>query len=77
MEERLIGSAVLSFLVQLEILEKDSEMLFIVIVIIIGYAGLIGNQYSSLKRMDGLQKSLDEINQSLREIKETNRRTEN
>lgn len=51
-------------------------MLFIVIIIIIGYAGLIGNQYSSLKRMDGLQKSLDEINQSLREIKETNRRAE-
>lgn len=34
---------------------------------IIGLAGLIGNQYSGLKRMEEMQRSLDDINQKLRE----------
>jgi hypothetical protein len=44
--------------------------LLIVIVIIIGLAGFIGNQYSGLQRMNQLQKSLDEIKQSLQDRKD-------
>jgi hypothetical protein len=44
--------------------------LLIVIVIIIGLAGIIGNQYSGLQRMNQLQKSLDEIKQSLQDRKD-------
>ncbi|MEC0089482.1 hypothetical protein [Paenibacillus macquariensis] len=39
--------------------------LFIIIVMIIGVAGIIGNQNSGLRRMEQLQRSLDEINRSL------------
>jgi hypothetical protein len=39
----------------------------ILFVIIIGFAGVIGNQYSSLRRMESIQRSLDDINQKLRE----------
>ncbi len=40
--------------------------LLIVVIIIIGLAGIIGNQYSGLQRMTQIQKSLDEIKESLR-----------
>jgi uncharacterized membrane protein (DUF106 family) len=43
-------------------------IVLIVIIIIIGFAGMIGNQYSGLKRMDEMQRSLDDINQKLREM---------
>ncbi|CAM4459350.1 hypothetical protein [Paenibacillus tarimensis] len=35
--------------------------LLIVIVIIIGLAGIIGNQYSMIKRMEGIEKLLRDI----------------
>lgn len=41
--------------------------ILIVLILIIGLAGLIGNQYSGLKRMEEMQRSLDDINQKLRE----------
>jgi|GEM_PF-823781 hypothetical protein len=40
-------------------------MLFLTIVVIIGLAGIISNQYSSLRRMERLQRSLDELNEKL------------
>lgn len=43
-------------------------MLYLIIVIVIGFAGIISNQYAGLKRMDSLQKSIDELNRNLREI---------
>ncbi|XID94670.1 hypothetical protein ACF3MZ_09225 [Paenibacillaceae bacterium WGS1546] len=39
--------------------------LLIAIVIIIGLAGIIGNQYSGLQRMGRMQKTLDEIKEAL------------
>ncbi|WP_186438453.1 hypothetical protein [Cohnella terricola] len=44
-------------------------LLFLIIVIIIGFAGMIGNQYSGLRRMESIQRSLDDINQKLRDMK--------
>lgn len=38
----------------------------VVIIIIIGLAGIIGNQYSGLQRMNQIQKTLDEIKDSMR-----------
>ena len=46
--------------------------LLLVIILIIGLAGIIGNQYSGLRRMEEMQKSLDDINQKLRNIKSMN-----
>ncbi|MFS0871973.1 hypothetical protein [Paenibacillus xylanilyticus] len=43
-------------------------MLYLIIVIVIGFAGIISNQYAGLKRMDSLQKSIDELNRNWREI---------
>jgi hypothetical protein len=43
--------------------------LYLIIVLIIGLAGIIGNQYSGLRRMEQSQKSLDEINQKLSQVK--------
>ncbi|GKU79168.1 hypothetical protein L3i20_v235650 [Paenibacillus sp. L3-i20] len=43
-------------------------VILILIVIIIGLSGIIGNQYSSLRRAEQMQRSLDDINQKLREI---------
>jgi hypothetical protein len=43
-------------------------MLFLIIVLIIGFAGVIGNQYSGLQRMGSIQRSLDDINQKLRDM---------
>jgi hypothetical protein len=47
-------------------------MLFIILVIVIGFAGIISNQYSGLRRMESIQRSLDEMNQKLSEIKLNN-----
>ncbi|MBD3921631.1 hypothetical protein H8B09_22875 [Paenibacillus sp. PR3] len=40
-------------------------IMFLTIVVIIGLAGIIGNQYSGLRRMEQLQHSLDQINERL------------
>jgi hypothetical protein len=45
----------------------DAMTLLIVVVIIIGLAGIIGNQYSGLQRMKEMQQSLEDIRNSLRE----------
>jgi hypothetical protein len=39
--------------------------LLVVIVSVIGLAGIIGNQYSGLQRMQKMQRTLDEIKESL------------
>lgn len=44
-------------------------MVFIVIVLIVGLAGIITNQYSSLRRMEHMQRSLDELNRKMEERK--------
>ncbi|WP_165593403.1 hypothetical protein [Paenibacillus solani] len=44
-------------------------MVFIVIVLIVGLAGIITNQYSSLRRMERMQRSLDELNRKMEERK--------
>jgi len=41
----------------------------VLFVLIIGFAGVIGNQYSSLRRMESIQRSLDDLNQKLRDMK--------
>lgn len=41
--------------------------LFIAIVLIIGLAGIIGNQYSGLQRMNQMQKTLEEIRDAMRQ----------
>jgi uncharacterized membrane protein (DUF106 family) len=43
-------------------------LIIITIALIIGLAGIIGNQYSGLKKMNELQRSLDDINQKLRNM---------
>jgi len=40
--------------------------LFIAIVLIIGLAGIIGNQYSGLQRMNKMQQTLEEIRDAIR-----------
>lgn len=41
---------------------------FIIVILIVGLAGIISNQYSALRRMERMQRSLDELNQKLIEI---------
>lgn len=43
-------------------------MLYLIIVIVIGFAGIISNQYAGLRRMESLQKSVDELNYHLRSV---------
>lgn len=50
-------------------------MLYLIIVVVIGFAGIISNQYAGLRRMESLQKSLDELNQHLR--KDQQRQSDN
>jgi membrane protein insertase Oxa1/YidC/SpoIIIJ len=45
--------------------------LLIVIIVIIGMAGIIGNQYSGLQRMNQMQKTLDEIKETLQQKEKT------
>ncbi|MBY0162637.1 hypothetical protein V4V36_04625 [Paenibacillus lautus] len=42
---------------------------FIVIILIVGLAGIISNQYSALRRMERMQRSLDELNMRIHEMK--------
>lgn len=44
-------------------------LIVIAFILIIGFAGTIGNQYSTLKKMDDMQRSLDDLNQKVRELK--------
>jgi len=48
---------------------RSSVIFLLVVVLIIAFAGVIGNQYSGLRRMEEMQKSLDQINQTLKELK--------
>ncbi len=41
-------------------------VLLVVIVVAIGFFGLIGNQYSSLRRMEEIQKTLEEIRDEIK-----------
>lgn len=43
-------------------------ILLLIIVLIVGIAGIIGNQNSGLRRMEEMQRSLDNINQTLRDM---------
>ncbi|WP_422657471.1 hypothetical protein ACK8P5_17120 [Paenibacillus sp. EC2-1] len=43
---------------------------FIVIIVLAGLFGIIGNQYSGLRRMEHLQKTLDEINTGIKTMNE-------
>lgn len=43
--------------------------ILLIIILVVGMAGIIGNQYSGLKKIDDIQKSLDDLNQKLREMK--------
>ncbi|WP_438446077.1 hypothetical protein [Gorillibacterium sp. sgz5001074] len=47
----------------------EALMLLLIVILVIGFAGIIGNQYSGLRRMEELQRSLDQLNQKLREWK--------
>ncbi|MBH5317664.1 hypothetical protein I6N90_07600 [Paenibacillus sp. GSMTC-2017] len=43
-------------------------LILIIILLFVGITGIIGNQYSGLRRMEQLQRSLDDINQKLRDM---------
>jgi hypothetical protein len=43
--------------------------LLVIIVLIIGLAGIIGNQYSGLRRMEEIQKSLDDMKWKLEDMR--------
>lgn len=42
--------------------------LLLIIILVIGFAGIIANHYSGLSKMDEHQRSLDDLNQKLRTI---------
>ncbi|BBI35954.1 hypothetical protein KCTCHS21_53530 [Cohnella abietis] len=48
-------------------------VVLLTIVLIIGLVGIIGNQYSGIKRMESIQRSLDDINQKIRDMNSLNR----
>jgi hypothetical protein len=41
-------------------------LILLAFILVVGFVGVIGNQYSGIKRMNELQRSLDDINQKLR-----------
>jgi hypothetical protein len=41
---------------------------FIILILVLGLAGMIGGQNVGLRKMENLQKSLDELNQKVEEI---------
>ncbi|GIO90956.1 MULTISPECIES: hypothetical protein [Paenibacillus] len=43
-------------------------MTLIVILLFVGLAGIISNQYSGLRRMEQMQRSLDQLNQQLQDL---------
>lgn len=48
--------------------EESFMELFIFVILLIGLFGIIGNQYSGLRRMEKLQQTLDEINTGMKEM---------
>ncbi|BFH13766.1 hypothetical protein WJ0W_003860 [Paenibacillus melissococcoides] len=40
----------------------------IVIILIVGLAGITGNQYAALRRMESIQHSIDDMNRRLEEL---------
>lgn len=43
-------------------MKGDNEMtLLLIVILVIGLAGIIGNQYSGLRKMDDLQRSLNDL----------------
>ncbi|SDW24402.1 hypothetical protein SAMN05518855_1001777 [Paenibacillus sp. CF384] len=44
-------------------------ILIIIVIVAFGYIGIRNNQHSALRRMDSIQRSLDDINQKLRDMK--------
>jgi hypothetical protein len=49
-----------------EVMAMDAFVIWLVIVVIIGFAGVIGNQYSMLRRMEKLQQTLEELKDNLK-----------
>jgi len=48
----------------------DNEIgILAVVILLVGLAAIIGNQYTGLKQMRAMQRSLDDLNQKLREMK--------
>jgi hypothetical protein len=43
-------------------------LILLIFILAIGLAGLIGNQYSGLRKMDHLQRSLDDLNQKITDM---------
>ncbi|GIO96060.1 hypothetical protein J14TS5_11460 [Paenibacillus lautus] len=43
-------------------------IIFIVFILLVGFAGIISNQYSALRRMERMQRSLDELNIRIQEM---------
>lgn len=43
-------------------------MILIIIILIVGLAGIIGNQYAALRRMESIQHSIDDMNRKLEEL---------
>jgi len=43
-------------------------MTLIAILLFVGLAGIISNQYSGLRRMERMQRSLDQLNQQLQDL---------
>lgn len=48
--------------------EESFVELFIFVILLIGLFGIIGNQYSGLRKMEKLQQTLDEINTGMKEM---------
>lgn len=47
-------------------IRREHMELFIVIVLIIGFAGMIGNQHSMLRRMERIEEALREISDKMK-----------
>lgn len=48
---------------------------FVFVILLIGLFGIIGNQYSGLRRMEQLQKTLDEINAGIKTMNDQRNKT--
>lgn len=49
-------------------------MEIIVVILLVGLLGIISNQYSGLRRMEKLQKTLDEINEGIKTMNDQRNR---
>ncbi|WP_200901478.1 hypothetical protein [Paenibacillus sp. DMB20] len=41
---------------------------FFFVIVLVGFFGVIGNQYSGLRKMEQLQQTLNEINQGIKDM---------